>query len=185
MQKSIIKAVKNANIAFNEEEVNEILKDMTEEQINYTGRLGIYHSIVLIRLTRKKMYEELALEKTSVISDNLLWGPMGITSINRYSAGGVFYYRVIIDKEKVYIYGFTQEFRAISKHTKSIDELSSIWQGHTGDYGLVICDSISLKFSDGTKVVLIGRDRDTKESLYEIVEDLKTLRPDIVNRNIF
>lgn len=183
MKKSIIKQVKKANIVFNEVEIQEILNGMTEEEVNDKGKLGIAHYKVLVRITKRKMYEELALSKEDIISDYFIWGPMAFSNINSMTAGGVMFYRIIITKNILYAFGYDDWFRTIERHKKEINQVDKINQGRVG--GFIPRDGIIIKFMDRTKIILLGITNDTKVTLYNIIEDLRTLKPDIVNENIF
>lgn len=186
MEKSIKKAVKNTNLTFNEDEILGIITGMSEEDINDTGKYGIKHWKVLRDLVIKRMDEELKLKEEDIVSKYLIWGLSAAISVITYAnSGGVFYNRIILTKNKLYVNGYDQLFRCIERHSINIADIDGISQGKAGKYGMLPVDGAFINTVDGKKITLVGKDNYARKDIGLLINDLISLNNELPKYNIF
>lgn len=185
MSNTLKKAIKKANINYDENEIQEITSTMTQEDIDHTGKLGIKHWKVLRKLVLKKMDDELKLNDNTVINKYFIWGVAAFAPVTMWTSGGAFYYRIIITNDTFYAYAYDQNFSCISRKSCQIQQIRSIKQGKAGDYGVLPRDGIIITTEDKSKVILLGSDKYAKSDLGCIIRDLSAVNDSLTQVNIF
>lgn len=183
ISKSLKKSIKNANINCNDEEILEIIEGMSEEEINHANKIGIKHWKVLKKLVLKTIDKELDLNQDEVIGKYLIWGPLAITNVNMLSSGGIFYYRIIITKEKVIYYGFDQGFKKVESKTKNITDIINIKQSKVSSINPK--DRISINFQDGSVIILLALEKDSRQDIGQLINTLGELNITLSQVNHF
>lgn len=183
MIKSIMKAVKRANMVVDEAKIQEIVDRIGEEEANKNSTHGMPHWKVLRELRMEEI--DKVVGEAEVVSKYLLWGPSAHGTISPATTGGVFYVRVVLTRTKIYTFAYDQQFRNVAKHIENLQDIVKVKQAQAGRFGIIPYDSLVIKFRNRDSVIMISKGEFSRKDFASLLNDLKDLGVDAVEKNLF